>query len=187
MKTLLIGMGVLIVIIGGVWFWAGKAQPATIQSILSDYKNATYIIEGKPVTLVNGRAESLVASNSASTVVTQYFGNEATGDLNGDGMPDIAFVLTQTGGGSGTFYYVVTALKTANGYQGTNGVLLGDRIAPQSTQINNGQIVVNYADRATGEPMATAPSVGVSKYLQFANGVLSEILVNSDRHDDSTY
>ncbi len=95
-----------------------------------------------------------------------YFGNEAVGDLNGDGVPDVAFIFTQSGGGSGTFYYVVAALKEVQGYQGTNAVLLGDRIAPQTTEIKDGQLIVNYADRKPNEPMTAQPSVGVSKYLR---------------------
>jgi hypothetical protein len=130
------------------------------------YKDATYIIEGNPVTLVNGNAEREVATGSASKIVTTYFGNEAVGDLDGDGKDDIAFLLTQNTGGTGIFYYVAVGLKTDTGYQGTNAVLLGDRIAPQTTEIRDGQITVNYAERAEGEPMTTQPSVGVSKYLK---------------------
>ena len=86
--------------------------------VSADYKNATYTIEGQPVTLVDGYAEVPAAPGSASKTVTQYFGNEAVGDLNGDGVPDVAFLLTQNGGGSGTFYYVVAALKTAEDIKG---------------------------------------------------------------------
>jgi len=51
-------------------------------------RDATYIIEGKPVTLVNGYSEVELAPPSASKTVTKYFGNEARGDLNGDGLED---------------------------------------------------------------------------------------------------
>jgi hypothetical protein len=66
----------------------------------------------------------------------------------------------------------VAALKTESGYTGTNAVFLGDRIAPQTTSITDGTLIVNYADRAPGEPMTAAPSVGVSKYLVIQNGTL---------------
>ena len=49
-----------------------------------DYKNTAYLIEGQSVTLKNGSAESELAPDSASKSVTKYFGNDASGDLNGD-------------------------------------------------------------------------------------------------------
>ena len=130
----------------------------------SDVKNATYIVDNRPVTLVAGKAEESIP-DSNSKIVTTYFGNEVAGDFNNDSLTDKAFLLTQTTGGSGTFYYIVAALKTATGYHGTNAILLGDRIAPQTTEWRDGGIVVNFADRKANEPMTVQPSVGVSKYF----------------------
>src|SRR3569833_2092325 len=70
----------------------------------ADYKDATYVIDGTPVTLVHGEAQTPAAPGSASMVITNYFGNELKADLNGDGKEDVAFILTQQTGGSGTFY-----------------------------------------------------------------------------------
>lgn len=156
----------------------GQTSPATLApqptaaQPLTTPKDTTYQIEGNPVTLVNGLSEVEAAPGSASKTVTRYFGNEATGDLNGDGKPDVALLLTQESGGSGTFFYVVAALQTDTGYVGTNAILLGDRIAPQPTTIQNGTIVVNYAERKPGEPFTAAPSVGVSKYFKVVDGEL---------------
>ncbi|MBM4410520.1 MAG: hypothetical protein FJ037_04215 [Chloroflexi bacterium] len=138
------------------------------------YKDATYEIAGKPVTLKNGLSEVEAAPGSASKITTRYFGNEAQVDLNGDGLVDVAFLLTQSTGGSGTFYYSVVALRTADGWKGTNAILLGDRIAPQTTNIKDGKVIVNYADRNPGEPMTTRPSLGVSRYLSVVDGRLTE-------------
>ncbi len=156
-----------------------KAKPKVITS---DYKNATYKIDGQLVTLINGRAEEQTAPNSSSKTVTQIFGNEVRGDFNNDGLQDVAFILTQTGGGSGTFYYVTVALGTPSGYSGTNSILLGDRVAPQTTEFRDGEIIVNYADRAPKDPMTVQPSLGVSKYLkmQGANLVVSRAVVSEN-------
>ena len=135
-------------------------------STIQSFKDSTYIINGQPITLVNGLAETEIAPGSAEKQITKYFGNEAYGDLNGDRIEDVVFLITQDNGGSGTFYYVVAALRTDNGYQGTNAIFLGDRIAPQSTQIQGSQVIVNYADRNPGEPFTVQPSVGVSKYFE---------------------
>src|SRR5579872_5400165 len=105
--------------------------PHTVTSP-ANYKTASYTIDGKTIALVNGYAAVPAAPGSASQVVTQYFGNDAFGDLTGNGTKDVAFLITQNSGGSGTFYYVVAALQTSSGYVGTNAVLLGDRIAPQT-------------------------------------------------------
>ena len=139
------------------------------------YKNISYKIDGTAVLLADGMAVQEAAPGSASKITTTYFGNEATGDLDGNGTEDVAFLLTQNAGGSGTFYYVVAAVKTDTGYVGTNAILLGDRIAPQTTEISNGVVTVNYAIRKTGDPMTTAPSVGVSKKITLSGGGLVEM------------
>jgi heat shock protein HslJ len=123
------------------------------------------------VTLVNGVSVTPIAPGSASVVTTTYFGNEVTHDFNNDGRPDTAFILTQNSGGSGTFYYVVVALNMERGYVGSTGILLGDRIAPQTTEMSQNKatpdvIVVNYADRKAGEPFTTPPSVGKTIWLK---------------------
>jgi len=100
---------------------------------------------------------------SASKTITKYFGNEIKKDLNGDGKQDIAFLLTQDTGGSGTFFYVVAAINNENGYSGSHAFLLGDRIAPQNTESGpQNSIIVNYADRAPQENMTVSPSIGKS-------------------------
>ena len=163
----MVGVTVALIVTGGAWYWLGKGQAIPAPA---------FIIEGQPVMLGNGQAETAAAPGAATKTVTQYFGNVATGDLNGDSVPDVAFLLTQTGGGSGTFYYVVATLVAADGsYQGTNAILLGDRIAPQTTEIRGGQLIVNYAERKAGEPMTARPSVGVSKYLKVIGRELVEV------------
>jgi heat shock protein HslJ len=133
----------------------------------ADPKNATYRIEGSLVTLVNGVSIATSAPGSATHVTTRYFGNEVVHDLNGDGRPDTAFILTQDTGSSGTFYYAVAALNTLSGYVGSQGLLLGDRIAPQATTMGTGTIVIfTYAERKPGESFATPPSVGKSMWLK---------------------
>jgi hypothetical protein len=137
------------------------------------YDDVSYWIEGESVRLTDGVSEKTVP-DSATVVTTRIFGNEAEGDLNADGISDRAFILTQNAGGSGTFFYIGVALKTDDGYQGLNALLLGDRIAPQSTEIREGKVVVNYADRNEGEPMTAEPSLGMSRTLYVENAKLIE-------------
>ncbi len=125
-------------------------------------KDAMYFIDGRPVTLRDGVSVEPAAPGSASSVTTRYFGNELAKDLNGDGLSDLVFLVTQDGGGSGTFYYVVAALTRPDGtFSGSHAVFLGDRIAPQTINDGGGNIVlVNYAVRGEDEPFSVAPSIG---------------------------
>jgi hypothetical protein len=134
-------------------------------------ENAAYMLDGMHVELKNGEAEVEAAPGSASKITTKIFGNELKTDLNGDGREDVAFILVQSSGGSGTFYYAVAALNTKDGWVGSDGYLLGDRIAPQATTLSpnpkqKGVVVFNYAERAPNEPMTTPPSIGKSVYLK---------------------
>lgn len=142
-------------LLGGGWYaldmYTGSKSPAK-----DDYKEASYMIEGQRLTL---------------GATAAYFGNELKTDLDGDGREDVAFIVTYAPGGSGTFYYAVAARNTEQGYVGSDGYLLGDRIAPQPTTLSPNPrhvrvVVFNYADRAPGEPMTAQPSVGKSAYLK---------------------
>jgi hypothetical protein len=138
--------------------------------------DGTYIINGQKIILKNGISEIEAAPGSASKIITRYFGNDVVHDLNEDGRDDMVFIVTQETGGSGIFYYVVALLNTANGPVGSAGLLLGDRIAPQTIEIDEGKttmgsnrknvIIVNYADRKLGENFSVMPSIGKSIWIK---------------------
>lgn len=185
MNKLLIGAIAAIIVIGGFLALNSNLYQSKQTTPPADYKNATFLIEGQKVKLENGVAETAAAPGSASKITTRYFGNEIKTDLDGDGREDVAFILTQDRGGSGTFFYAVAALNTGNGYVGSDGYLLGDRIAPQSTTMSQNPrqkyvVVFNYAVRAPGEPMTTAPSEGKSAYLKLDPASMQWAIVEPD-------
>jgi hypothetical protein len=142
-----------------------------------DAKNSNFVIDSRTITLVNGVSIVPSVPNSASMNTTRYFGNEDTDDLNGDGLSDSAYLVTENTGGSGLFYYAVVALQTSTGYVTTNAVYIGDRIAPQSTEIHSDtkELYINYADRKKDEPMTAKTTIGTTLILKVtSSGVLSE-------------
>lgn len=198
MKNLLF-LGIGIVLIGGLWYWrvnqleksSETAQPEmTAAPITYDDSemmtpasipmgtsplDASYLLDDQMVTLVNGTTSFPAAPGSASMVTVSVFGEPTMGDLNGDGVSDAAVLMTAEMGGSGTFFYQAAALNVNGGYQGTNAVLLGDSIAPQTTQITDQTIIANYAVRAESDPMTAQPSMAMSMYLQVLDGILTEV------------
>ncbi len=149
---------------------SGASTPAA-----GDPLNASYAIEDRDVRLTAGRAEWPAAPGSTTMVTTVVFGEPRYGDLDGDGDEDAAVLLLQQPGGSGAFYYVAGALQDRGTYRGTNAVLLGDRIAPQTLAIRHGVMIANYADRRPDDPKSVRPSVGTTSYLTVREGVLAAI------------
>ncbi len=146
-------------IILGLYYFFSKKESA----VLSDYKNIEYTFSGEKIKLVNGISEVEITPGSASKITTKYFGNEIKKDIDGDGREDIVFLVTQNSGGSGTFFYVVGALNKDGGYVGSHAMLIGDRIAPQTTESGPGKsVIVNYADRKPGDSFTTRPTEGKS-------------------------
>lgn len=179
MKKIYIAPIILVSVLVGIIIFSKTylhREQDTNQVLFKDYKNTTYIIDGRPITLNNGLSEIKMTPDSSTKIITRYFGNEVRHDLDNNGREDVVFLLTQEGGGSATFYYVVAALNTPNGFLGSQAFLLGDRIAPQTTEINEGVttnetnrqnvIVVNYAIRLPDEAFTTKPSHGKSVWLK---------------------
>jgi heat shock protein HslJ len=169
--VLLISFGLLLLLVGG-WVYisnTSKDLPASEVEVpfsTSDPRDIPYTIEGESYTLIKGVAEKELVPGSASKSRVAIFGQPVLGDVDGDGDYDALVLLENERGGSGVFYYVAFAIHSDGVYTSTDTMLLGDRIAPQTLSIEGDTAVVNYADRALGEPFTTPPSMGKSLYLQ---------------------
>lgn len=150
---------IVLVIIGIIIFAVYKDRSNKAKALVFDPKNATYTIDGTTVILNNGLSEISAAPGSASKIVTKYVGSESRGDLDKDGREDVAFVMSQDGGGSGTFYYVASLLNKETGPVSPAVVFFGDRVKPVGTEIKDGIITVNFLDRIDNAPMSEEPSV----------------------------
>lgn len=93
-------------------------------------------------------SQNLPALTRKSQAHTQekYFGMEAYGDLSDDGADDIAFIISRKDVERGMLYYLVAALHSANGHDGTNLIFLGDKNKPEKISIENQTIVVELTN-----------------------------------------
>lgn len=175
MQKNILGIGALLALsIALIFMFTGamgeKEVPASVPppqttSKTSTPENATYTINDTPRTLVDGKLVRETAIGSVSKDTFMVFGSPVYGDLDADGDEDAALFLSQSSGGSGTFYYVALAMNDGGVYKGTNAMLLGDRIAPQTLEIHDGRAVANFAERKAGEPFTTQPSMGKSVWI----------------------
>ncbi len=174
-----VGMAIAVIPRAGVRYikTGDKRIPVSAgeQSWALDPLNATFTIEGREITLQNGRCETARAPDSATKIRTFVSGDAIEGDLDGDGDKDAVLFLAHDPGGSGTFYYVAVAENLNDRYQGTDAMFLGDRIVPKDLQIQKGLIIVRYTKRRAYEAMSTAPSVEALLHLAFDQGKLKAL------------
>lgn len=193
-RTMLVVLSSILILIGGVYVYTqfSKDTPAVTQEPEMNIENTspqntTYTIDGQTYTLFRGYTEREVIPGSASKNTITVFGQPAYGDIDGDGDDDAVVLLVNDTGGSGTFYYVALAINIDAEYFGTDTMLLGDRIAPQTYAIEKNRAIVNYADRAPDEPLGTEPTEAKSLYLQYDPESLKliEAVVNLDEENEA--
>ena len=136
-----------------------ESTPGPTAQLGFDPLNTTYTIGNRPVSLVDGRNEEPAAPNSSSKNITQVLNTPLFADINKDGVDDAVLILTQSTGGSGTFYYVVAAIATPAGYRGTAGILLGDRIRPQGIDVLDSKVRIRYLTRYRNQSFADDPEL----------------------------
>ena len=148
--------------------------------------DTSYLIGDQVVTLVDGHAQVPAAPGSSTTITTGVWGTPEIADLNGDGREDAALVLIHDSGGSGTFYYVVAAIRDDDGYRGTPGVFLGDRIEPRGIAVVDNRITVEFLERAPGDAFAASPSVPAEQLAIYdaETGQLAQVARNFEGEAD---
>jgi hypothetical protein len=129
-----------------------------LDSCINPY-NHTYSIEKEKVVLDNGYA-SVTIPGSAAAITTRVIHKPVYVDLDGDNVREAVSILIQQTGGTGTFYYLAVA---DDGDKIIESYFLGDRIKIVSVNVVNNIIIVEYLERAVAQPMASMPTVKVSK------------------------
>ena len=126
---------------------------------LDQLRNAEYLLpllgdDNTPIQFTDG-AGHIAFGEGATERVSAGIVNDtvAFGDLDGDGFADAAVIVFISGGGSGTFIYLVAVLDRDGAPAQAAVAFLGDRVPVQSLTIASGKIVA--------ETVAHRPSDGL--------------------------
>lgn len=132
-----------------------------------DIKNMSYTVSGETFVLKDGKAEKEYSEGGSVKNEVYIFGEPVYGDFDKDGDEDGAIWLINNPGGSGLFFYAVLLINNGTSYKATNAMLLGDRIAPQTLEVQDGRALYNFAKRRADEPMTSSPSIGESVWIHY--------------------
>ncbi|GJM39722.1 MAG: hypothetical protein DHS20C20_00040 [Ardenticatenaceae bacterium] len=138
--------------------------------------NMTYQgIYDEPVTLTKGLYEGEpFEEGGASKPTVTLIPFTAFGDLNNDGVNDAAVLLVENSGGTGYFVYLAAVLNNEGTPESVSTLLLGDRVAPESVIIANGEIIVEADTHAEDDPLC-CPSLKTRTTYGLQDGALTAV------------
>jgi hypothetical protein len=144
--------------------------PSVPALTLDTLRNATYRLPfyGQTVTLTDGNYRYESSPNLLDVILLDAY---ATGDLNGDGVPDAAVILGENGGGSGTFESVIVVYnENGTPVQGA-AAQLGDRVRVNSIVIQNGEIVLDMFVHGPNDGLCCPSFPNVQTYRMIGNNL----------------
>jgi hypothetical protein len=135
-------------------------------------KNGSYQVPQyqKTVRLVDGKYSGGSGADALSVTMLPQI---AFGDLNQDGLPDAAVLITENGGGSGVFVSLVIVINQNGAPKQGGAVLIDDRPKINTLSIQEGNILLDAIIHGAGDIMAK-PTLAVKEVFQ-ANGGLPEL------------
>jgi hypothetical protein len=153
------------------------STPSTAPFTLEQLKKAEYIspvTSGKRAQLVDGKFEDELAPGAASKLTIQLLDPFATGDLNGDGIPDAAVVLATNMGGSGVFVDLEAVLNVDGKPSSAGLARLGDRTQIKSISIDQGTIAVEMVTQGPSDPMC-CPTLHITEKFKLQGNDLAQV------------
>jgi hypothetical protein len=144
-----------------------EVLPGLTVAALQGAKIASALLK-QPVQLTGGKFES---DDANAPLTVELLPQTVVADLNGDGQTDVAALVAENGGGSGTFVYLEAFLATADGFTQSDPVLIDDRPQIQSFSVTEGKIVLEALIHGENDPMAS-PSLAVNETYTLMQGQL---------------
>jgi len=160
---------------------ANQTQPEPAPVIPTEA--ATDIPSLSPAALQNAEV-ILPASNTKCTLVngecrngdvSAHIGEPVgVGDVNGDGVDELVFIIGENTGGSGTFVALEIAEDNLGEPLVSDTLSLGDRVAVNSIVIQNGLITLDMRVHAPNDPLCcpSQPSIQTYQATEFSGLVL---------------
>lgn len=153
-------------------------QPADTATPVPDYvnelRNSEYQLGAsntpRTVQLKDGRFEEGVAGSTdyVSVAVTDLV---AAGDLNSDGVGEVAALISENYGGSGVFVFLAVYTEEGGKLLFQSSILVDDRPQLNKLSIADGQIFLDATIHGSNDPMC-CPTLRSTRHYMLANNQL---------------
>ena len=119
---------------------------------------------------------TLLATGTASATGLGFTGEAITGDFDGDGLDELAQIIRDDPGGSGTFYHLLVMDTNDKGELVTDSAFVGDRVQVLNfwADHDKGAIGLDLVQGGEGDA-ACCPTHKVVRRWKLAGGKLTEL------------
>ena len=144
----------------------------------TELQNASYAgfsVIDKPVTLKDGKwhGETYDGKGASKPEIRLVAGTYPIADFDRDGSEDAAVLLAESGGGTGTFYYLAVVKKKDGELYNIATTILGDRLQVIEFGAENGVISVKVVQAGPNDP-ACCPTDLVTRTFTLKGNTLQE-------------
>ena len=135
-------------------------ESATISGIYSD-----------AIRLEQGRyqGEPFAPGGVSRPTVTLLAEPRTSADVDGDGSPEWVVVLTESSGGSGTFYYLAVLQQNGPGYRSVSTVFLGDRVRVEQLSFDGRTVRLDLLVSGKDDPACCPTELRTHRWRWFEN------------------
>ena len=144
----------------------------------SEFQNGSFTgfaVTDKPVMLKDGKWQGEPYDKGAASrpEIMLLAGTYLAGDFDGDGIDDAAVLLAESGGGTGTFYYLAVVVKKDGKLRNIATKIIGDRVQIIDTGSENGVIFIKVI-QAGPDDAACCPADLVTRTFTLNGNALQE-------------
>jgi hypothetical protein len=149
-------------------------KPTSAPKELAQVRNAPYQLGAsnalQTVQLTDGRFEQGTpgSDNYLSVVMTDFV---AIGDLNGDGVGEVAALVSENYGGSGVFVFLAVYANVNGALTFQTSTLVDDRPQLSALSIGKGRISLEAVIHGTDDPMC-CPTLKTTRHYRFVDNLL---------------
>jgi hypothetical protein len=150
------------------------AQATTVPVAVIEVQNADYQLGAadgvQTVPLTDGNFEQGIpgSDNYLSIVMTDFI---AIGDLNDDGMDEIAVLVSENYGGSGVFVFLAVYADVGGTMTFQTSAMVDDRPQLNALAIEDGDVFLEVVIHGTDEPMC-CPTLRTTRHYRLVDNLL---------------
>lgn len=149
-------------------------KPTSVPEEITEIRNTGYELGAseslQTVQLTDGKFErgTSGSDNFLSVVMTDF---AAIGDLNADGVDEVAALISENYGGSGVFVFLAVYARVDGAWAFQTSTMVDDRPQLNALSIDAGEIFLDATLHGPDEPMC-CPTLKTTRHYRFVDNLL---------------